>query len=67
MYVTGLAQKQSRSQTDLMYITHLHQHIWSIHNSYMCPKCAYKILQIFITGFLAFKALCSEVLHEIRC
>ena len=51
MYVCNwAAQKQSRSQTDLS-ITHLHQHIWSIHNSYTCPKCAYKILQIFSRVF----------------
>ena len=32
------------------YITHLHQHTWSIHNSYM-SKCAYEISQIFSRVF----------------
>ena len=44
MYVCNwAAQKQSRS--------HLHQHIYGQYTTPTCPKCAYKILQIFLRVF----------------
>ena len=52
MYVTNLGSTKTKQVSDrLEYITHLHQHTWSIHNSYTCPKCAYKISQIFSRVF----------------
>ena len=35
----------------LQYITHLHQHTWSIHNSYVSKMCIQNIANIF-AGFL---------------
>ena len=49
MYVTG-QHKNKQISDRLEYITHLHQHTWSIHNSYV-SKCAYKISQIFSRVF----------------
>ena len=46
----------------LQYITHLHQHTWSIHNSYMSQMCIQNIANIF-AGFLIHACW---ILREIR-
>ena len=52
VYLTGQHKKQSRSRDRLEYITHLHQHTRSIHNSYMYVSrmCIQNIVNIF-AGF----------------
>ena len=47
MHLQATGQHKNKQTSHIIqYITHLHQHTWSIHNSYM-SKCTYKILQIF--------------------
>ena len=46
----------------LQYITHFHQHTWSIHNSYMSKMCIQNIANIF-AGFLI---RACWILREIR-
>ena len=49
MYVTG--QNKNKQISDrLEYIIHLHQHTWSIHNSYVSKMCIQNIANIF-AGF----------------
>ena len=45
--------KTKQASHILQYITHLHQHTWSIHNSYMSKNVhtLYKISQIFLRVF----------------
>ena len=49
MYVTG-QHKNKQISDRLEYITHLHQHTWSIHNSYVSKMCIQNIANIF-AGF----------------
>ena len=42
--------KTKQASHILQYITHLHQHTWSIHNSYMSQMCIQNIANIF-AGF----------------
>ena len=60
MYVCNwIAQKQSRSQTDLS-ITHLHQRIWSIHNSYASKMCIQNIANIFAGFCIRACRICAK-------
>ena len=42
--------KTKQASHILQYITHLHQHTWSIHNSYVSKMCIQNIANIFV-GF----------------
>ena len=54
--------KKKQSSHILRYITHLHQHTWSIHNSYLSKLCIQNIASIF-AGFLI---RACWILREIR-
>ena len=66
------AQKQSRPRTILQYITHFAS-THMVNYSYirvLCPKCAYKILQIWVFEFALLnfarnprKLMCREYFH----
>ena len=46
----GSTKTKQASYNILQYITHLHQHTWLIHNSYMSKMCIQNIANIF-AGF----------------
>ena len=50
MYVTGQHKNKQISDKLEYIITHLHQHTWSIHNSYVSKMCIQNIANIF-AGF----------------
>ena len=61
MYVTG-QHKNKQISDRLEYITHLHQHTWSIHNSYVSKNVHTKYRKYF-RGFLNSRLLKNR---EIR-
>ena len=61
VYVTG--QHKNKQVSDrLEYITHLHQHTWSIHNSCVSKMC----IQIIANIFAGFWIRACWILREIR-
>ena len=49
-YISLGSTKTKQVSDRLEYITHLHQHTWSIHNSYVSRMCIQNIVNIF-AGF----------------
>ena len=71
MYVTG-QHKNKQISDRLEYITHLHQHTWSIHNSYVSKMCIQNIANIFAGFWIraywkTAKSANISVLHVHTC
>ena len=49
--------KTKRASHILQYITHLHQHTKSIHNSYVSKMCIQNIVNLYFCGFLNSRLL----------
>ena len=53
--------KTKQASHILQYITHLHQHTWSLHNSYMSKMCIQNIANIFASFFnFALAEFCAK-------
>ena len=63
VHVTGQHKKKQISDR-LEYITHLHQHTWSILNSYVSKMCIQNIANLYYRGFLNSRLLKNREIRE---
>ena len=52
--------KTKQASHILQYITHLHQHTWSIHNYYVSKMCIQNIANIFAGFWIALAEYCAK-------
>ena len=61
IYMCILGSTKTKQVPDrLEYITHLRQHIWSIHNSYMSKMCIQNIANIFAGFWIRACWICAK-------